>query len=69
MLWYSLEAPHWGASNEYDNMCFYGAIKNYQYFFAEKKSALSAAKHDSVTLFETVVKQAGSNFMVSMVRY
>ena len=23
MLWYSLEAPHWGASNEYHNVCFH----------------------------------------------
>ena len=48
---------------------FMEQLKIINTFLLKKKSALSAAKHDSVTLFETVVKQAGSNFMVSMVRY
>ena len=27
MLWYSLEVPHRGASNEYHNICFYGELE------------------------------------------
>ena len=27
MLWYLLEAPHWGASNEYHNIWFHGEMK------------------------------------------
>ena len=27
MLLYSLEAPHQGASNEYNNICFYGELE------------------------------------------
>ena len=26
-LWYSLEAPRRGASNEYNNICFHGEIR------------------------------------------
>ena len=38
MLWYSLEAPRRGASNEYPNISFRGEIRKYQYFSDEKKS-------------------------------
>ena len=37
MLWYSLEAPQRGASNEYHNMFFlWRNKKKYQYFLVEK---------------------------------
>ena len=36
MLLYSLEAPHRGASNEYNNICFCGEKrKKYKYFSVE----------------------------------
>ena len=37
ILWYSLEAPHLGASNEYHNIYFYGEIRKYRYFWTDKK--------------------------------
>ena len=58
MLWCSLEAPRWGASNEYHNICFHGEIK-YQYFLVEKKKALSRAMN--YILEHPVVLQANCN--------
>ena len=37
MLWYSLEAPRRGASNEYHNVCFRGEIRKISAFFGCKK--------------------------------
>ena len=30
-LWYSLEPPHWGGSNEYHNLCFWAEIRKIMY--------------------------------------
>ena len=35
--WYSLEAPHWGASNVYHNICFQKQIRNMSRLLLEKK--------------------------------
>ena len=32
MLWYSLEVPQRGASNEYHNICFVEKYEKYQYW-------------------------------------
>ena len=38
MLWYSLEAPCRGASNEYHNICFREEIRKIPAFFRMKKA-------------------------------
>ena len=54
MLWYSLEAPRRGASNEYHNIYFHGEIRQLSIFFREKKSALfgvtSKAANDNLRI-------------------
>ena len=42
MLWYSLEAPHRGASNEYPQQIFCGEIRNISTFLVDR-STLSGA--------------------------
>ena len=46
MLWYSLEAPRQGASNEYHNICFCGEIRKISYFWPEKSALTSAVDHN-----------------------
>ena len=43
MLWYSIEAPRWGASNEYAQHMFSWRDKKDISIFRMKKSALSVA--------------------------
>ena len=41
---YSLEAPQWGASNEYHHICFHVELRKISLiFFVEKKKTLSGA--------------------------
>ena len=40
MLWYSLEAPRWGASNEYPTYVFMEKNKKYEYFLVNEVSYL-----------------------------
>ena len=55
MLWYSLEAPQRGASNEYPQHMFsWRNKKKYQYFWIEK-SALTSAMVDSLLQFFNVI--------------
>ena len=53
MLWYSLEAPRRGASNEYHNIRFRGEIRKISAFFRmnlDEKCALSVAM-DTLVIF------------------
>ena len=33
MLWYSLEAPRWGASNKYHNVCLCEEMRKYHLYY------------------------------------
>ena len=43
MLWYSSEAPHWGSSDEYHNICFHGKIR---YIFLDTPVIWSTVVHN-----------------------
>ena len=51
MLWYSLEAPRWGASNEYHNICFRQKWQKYQFLLVEKSALSGAVKKTDKSFF------------------
>ena len=57
VLWYSLEVPLWGASNEYHNICLHGEIRKYQqfsffffFFFLKQKEKKCLTWSDEICL-------------------
>ena len=62
---YSLEAPRWGASNEYHNMFSWWNKKKYQHFWIEK-SALIRAMRPLFTRPEKTFYQIVGNGLLSL---
>ena len=54
MLWYSLEASHWDASNEYHNM-FLWRNMNITSFLAENRASYRAMHDTTQPLYNTIV--------------
>ena len=52
---YSLEAPRWGASNEYHNICFCGEIRKISAFFGWKKRLICCYRTGSATLLRVAI--------------
>ena len=53
MLWYSLEAPRRGASNEYHNICFREEVKNIKRVLLKKVSYLQQCNIQSFLSFDS----------------
>ena len=51
MLWYSLEVPRWGTSNEYHNISFHREKYQYMYLLVEKSAFSRVMIYAFVCLF------------------
>ena len=66
ILWYSLEVPQWGASNEYHNICFCGEIrKNILIFVLKRERFLSGAMIMVLPIRHTMEKATLSFMWIS----
>ena len=61
MLWYSLEAPHRGASNEYPQYMFSSRNQRYQHFSAEKSTLICCYAQEFVVHIKNFAAKAIQN--------